>query len=75
MTLTQSVFVKTYKLDHRVPVIAILTQPATSFNSLYHDAAHRYSEIVQSYVEYVEQTGALSALVKYDLPWAEMEEV
>jgi len=48
-------------LDNRVPVIAVMSQPATSFHEVYKDSADRFSEIVSSYVEWIEQTGSIAA--------------
>jgi hypothetical protein len=54
-------FMGARSLDTRVPVIAVISQPATSFGGVYHNAAERFSEIVSSYVQWVEQTGSLTA--------------
>jgi len=61
--------ISTFVIDNRVPIISILTQPATSFEKIIPEASDKYSEIVTSYVEWVEQTGSLAALVPWELPW------
>lgn len=55
--------------DSRIPVIAIISQPATTYQRQFPDGGGNFSEVVGSYVDWVEQTGAEAALVPFDMPW------
>merc|ERR1712048_1466790 len=59
-------------IDKRIPVIAIISQPATTYQKQFPDGGDNFSEIVGSYVDYVQQTGAEAALIPFDMPWNTM---
>jgi len=59
-TLTQDASRKT-GIDNRIPVVAILSQPATTYQRQFPDGGENFSEIVGSYVDWIEQTGASTA--------------
>lgn len=56
-------------VDARIPVIAVMSQPATTYNSRFPGATNNWSQVVGSYVDWVQQTGAEAALIPYDMPW------
>lgn len=61
-----------FKVDRRVPLIALISQPATAYKRMFNDSRHNMSTITESYVEWVEQTGAVAVLIPYDMPFKEM---
>ena len=56
-------------VDSRIPVIAVISQPATTYQKQFPAGGDNFSEVVGSYVDWVEQTGAEAALVPFDMPW------
>jgi len=62
-------------VDSRTPVIAIISQPATTYNGKFPDAGNNWSEVVGSYVDWVQQTGAEAAIIPFDMPWAVLTQV
>jgi len=62
-------------VDNKIPVIAVISQPATTYNNKFPDAGNNWSEVVGSYVDWVQQTGAEVALIPYDMPWEVLTQV
>jgi len=52
-----------------------MSQPATTYNSKFPDAGENWSEVVGSYVDWVQQTGAEVALIPFDMPWETLTQV
>jgi gamma-glutamyl hydrolase len=75
MTLNANAASTAEPADAKIPVIAVISQPATTYNSKWPEATHNWSEVVGSYVDWIEQTGAETALVPFDMPWNVMEQV
>lgn len=67
--------VKPAAADNRIPVIAVISQPATTYNNKFPEAGNNWSEVVGSYVDWVQQTGAEVALVPFDMPWEVLTQV
>jgi len=63
------------QVDNRIPVIAVISQPATTYNTKFPDAGNNWSEVVGSYVDWVQQTGAEVALIPFDMPWEVLTQV
>lgn len=56
-------------VDARIPIIAVISQPATTYAKKFPGATNNWSQVVGSYVDWVQQTGAEVALIPYDMPW------
>jgi hypothetical protein len=62
-------------VDSNIPVIAVISQPATTYQRYFPDGMYAFSEVVGSYVDWIEQTGAEVAMIAFDQPWNLLEKI
>jgi gamma-glutamyl-gamma-aminobutyrate hydrolase PuuD len=69
--LTLAVLVlQTYQASNtNVVLVGVLAEPATkALNPLYFDPIQRMTNLPTSYTRFIEQSGAMSVIIPYDLP-------